>query len=102
MAKKEEKQLRPVVVTTEHRGVFFGYTELDDNALLDVKSIVLKSARNCVRWSGTRGFIGLAANGPTPTSRVGPKAPTFVAHKVTSVIECTPTAAEAWEKAPWG
>jgi hypothetical protein len=87
---------RAVVVTTEHRGVFFGYA-YDTSG--DV--IKLRAARNCVYWSsGVRGFMGLAATGPDKESKVGPAADIEV-RKITSIIECTPEAITAWETAPW-
>jgi hypothetical protein len=87
---------RAVVVTTEHRGVFFGYAS-DTNG--DV--IKLRAARNCIYWShGVRGFMGLAATGPDKQSKVGPAADIEV-RKITSVIECTPEAVAAWEAQPW-
>lgn len=52
---------RPVLVTTAHRGVFFGYA-----AKTDGDQIELKKARLCVYWSrDMKGFMGLAANGPS-------------------------------------
>ena len=93
--KKNGKE-RAVVVTTEHRGVFFGYATDTDG---DV--IKLRAARNCVYWSrNVRGFIGLAATGPDKESRIGPAADIEV-RKITSVIECTPEAVAAWEATPW-
>jgi hypothetical protein len=87
---------RAVVVTTEHRGVFFGYAADTDG---DV--IKLRSARNCIYWSrGVRGFMGLAATGPDKASKVGPAVDIEV-RKITSVIECTPESIAAWEGAPW-
>lgn len=87
---------RAVIVTTEHRGVFFGYAADTDG---DV--IKLRGARNCVYWSsGVRGFMGLAATGPDKQSKVGPAVDIEV-RKITSVIECTPEAVAAWEGAPW-
>ena len=85
-----------VVVTTEYRGVFFGYAT-DTSG--DV--IALRAARNCVYWShGVRGFMGLAATGPDKQSKVGPAADIEL-RKITSVIRCTPEATAAWEAAPW-
>jgi len=87
---------RAVVVTTEHRGVFFGYA---DDTSGDV--IKLRAARNCIYWShGVRGFMGLAATGPDKQSKVGPAADIEV-RKITSIIECTPEAVAAWEAQPW-
>ena len=87
---------RAVVVTTAHRGVFFGYTA-DTSA--DV--IKLRAARNCLSWSSdVKGFMGLAATGPDKQSKVGPAADIEL-RKITSVIACTPEAVAAWEAAPW-
>jgi hypothetical protein len=88
---------RPVLVTTEHRGVFFGYAEDTDG-----ETIELKKARLCIYWSkDVKGFMGLAANGPSVNCRIGPPAE-ITLRKITAVAEVTPTAVEAWEKAPWG
>lgn len=87
---------RPVLVTTEHRGVFFGYAVDTSGA-----SIELKRARNCVYWSAdVKGFMGLAANGPSRTCRVGPAADIEL-RAITSVVSVTPEAAAKWEAQPW-
>lgn len=87
---------RPVVVTTAHRGVFFGYAEETRG-----DTIHLKRARNCIYWSAdVRGFLGLAANGPVKGCRVGPPADIEL-RSVTCVAEVTPDAVKAWEEGPW-
>src|SRR5690348_2194040 len=87
---------RAVVVTTEHRGVFFGYAKETDG-----DTIKLDRARLCVYWSAdVKGFMGLASGGPTDSCKIGPPA-TITLRKITSVLEVTPAAVEAWEKAPW-
>jgi hypothetical protein len=87
---------RAVVITTTHRGVFFGYAKDVDGAI-----IKLRSARNCLSWSSdVRGFMGLGATGPDKNCRVGP-AVDISLRDITSVIECTPEATKAWEAAPW-
>lgn len=87
---------RPVLVTTAHRGVFFGYA--DD---IDGSTIKLSRARLCVYWSADlRGFMGLAATGPNKSCRIGPPAD-ITLRDITSVCEVTPEAAERWEKSPW-
>ena len=87
---------RAVIVTTEHRGVFFGYAEDTDG-----DPIRLKRARLCLYWSAdVRGFMGLAANGPSASCRIGPPADIEL-RKVTAVIEVTPEASAKWEAAPW-
>ena len=87
---------RAVVVTTAHRGVFFGYAKETDG-----ETIRLSKARLCVHWSAdVRGFMGLAATGPTKGCRIGPPAD-ITLRAITSVIEVTPAAVERWEAAPW-
>ena len=87
---------RAVVVTTEHRGVFFGYASDVDGEI-----VKLRGARNCIYWSADiRGFMGLAATGPSKSCKVGPAA-NISLRKITSVMECSPEAAHAWENAPW-
>lgn len=94
MAKKAE---RAVVVTTEHRGVFFGYAS-DTSG----DPITLKRARLCVYWSSdVKGFMGLASNGPTRGCRIGPAVEEIELRKITSVIAVSPEAVKLWESAPW-
>ena len=96
--KKKQRAIkeRPVLVTTSHRGVFFGYATKTDGA-----TITLRSARCCLYWSADiRGFIGLAAIGPNSLCKIGPAAD-ITLRDITSVVEVIPAAALAWEKAPW-
>lgn len=87
---------RPVIVTTAHRGVFFGYASKTDGDVIN-----LKRSRLCVYWSkDVKGFMGLASNGPTASCRVGPPADIEL-RAITSVIEVTPEAVKAWDAAPW-
>ena len=91
-----KKQGRPVLVTTEYRGVFFGYAT-DTRG----KEIDLKRARNCLYWSvDVKGFLGLAATGPTAKCRVGPPADIEL-RGITCVAEVTDVAEAAWEAQPW-
>lgn len=87
---------RPVLVTTAHRGVFFGYATKTAG---DV--VALKRARLCLYWSAdVKGFMGLAANGPSASCRIGPAADIEL-RAVTAVLEVTPEAVAKWEAAPW-
>lgn len=87
---------RPVIVTTAHRGVFFGYATKTTGA-----TVKLTRSRNCLYWSADcKGFMGLAANGPTSGCRVGPAVDCEL-RNVTAVLEVTADAAAAWEKGPW-
>lgn len=92
MAKKE----RAVLVTTAHRGVFFGYcSDTGGN------TIKLRAARNCIYWpSDNRGFLGLASDGPNNGAKVGPAADIEL-RDITCVAEVTDEAAKRWELALW-
>lgn len=93
---RNKAEERAVVVTTQHRGVFFGYATDTDGEI-----IKLRSARNCIYWPvENKGFMGLAAVGPVKGARVGPAADISL-RDITSVMECTTTATQAWESAPW-
>lgn len=95
MAKRKTTE-RPVLVTTAHRGVFFGYATDTDG-----ETISLKRARLCVYWTpDLRGFMGLAANGPSSGSRIGPAAD-ITLRDITAVLSVTPEAVAKWEAAPW-
>jgi hypothetical protein len=87
---------RPVLVTTEHRGVFFGYTTDGSGS-----SVQLRRARLCIYWSADlRGFMGLATQGPNANCRIGPPADILL-HGVTSVTDVSEAAVKAWESNPW-
>ncbi len=87
--------MRPVLVTTEFRGVFFGYAE-DTSG----DNITLARARNCIYWPATNGgFAGLASEGPASGARIGAKVNKIDLRKVTSVTEVTEAAVKAWEAA---
>jgi hypothetical protein len=88
---------RAVVVTTAHRGVFFGYAS-------DVAGeiVTLKKARLCLYWSEDvraswvwpqRGRAGVAVSVPAVES--------MDLRSITAIIACSPQATEAWEKQPW-
>ena len=86
---------RPVLVTTEFRGVFFGYAEETNG-----DQITLTNARNCIYWpSANGGFGGLASEGPAKGARIGAVVGKLDLRKVTSVAEVSAAAVIAWEKA---
>jgi hypothetical protein len=87
---------KPVLVTTEFRGVFFGYVK-DDSKLPN--EITLSNVKNCIYWaSDCRGFLGLASGGPTSGCKIGAMVPEITLWKVTSVTPVTDSAVEKWEK----
>lgn len=92
-----KKSERAVVVCTTWRGVFFGYAK-DTSG----DPITLSRARMCVYWSAdVRGVMGLAATGPTTGCKVSQAAPSIELRGITGVMECSPEAAEKWERGPW-
>ena len=90
-----KKKERAVVVTTKHRGVFFGYATDTSGEVIE-----LKQARNCIYWRGIKGFLALAESGPTKDCRVGPPADIEL-RDITCVAACSPVAVKAWEKGYW-
>lgn len=89
--------MKPVLVTTEHRGVFFGMVKSDERLPAE---ITLAKARNCIYWSAdVGGFLGLAAVGPNKSCRIGKQVDELRIFKVTSVTPVSEAAARAWEQA---
>ena len=90
----ETTKERPVIVTTAHRGVFFGYAT--DTA---GETVSLKRSRMCIYWSADlRGFMGLAASGPNSSCKIGPPAD-ITLRSITAVVEVTPQAEAKWNSA---
>jgi hypothetical protein len=87
----------PLVVTTAHRGVFFGYGEPTTK-----KTIRLRQAQMCVYWSAdVKSVLGLAASGPNKNCRIGPSVPAITLQQVTSIMEVSEEAEKAWQEKPW-
>lgn len=87
----------PVIVTTAHKGVFFGYGTPSDNP-----TIRIERCRMVIYWSAdVRSVVGLAANGPTAGCKIGPSAPAITLRDVTAIIEVGPEAAKKFEAASW-
>lgn len=88
----------PVLVTTAHRGVFFGFCdplERDNKAKIHLTRI-----RNCISWSAdVGGFLGLAATGPSSSCKIGAEALEAVLHDITSCTLCTEGAVAKWTSA---
>lgn len=90
---------RPVLVTTAHRGVFFGYLVGEPAK----ERVVLHRARNVTYWDvTTRSFLGLAAQGPTDKCRVsGASGDSSTLFDVTGVFGVTAEAVARFEAGPW-
>jgi hypothetical protein len=84
------KKARPVIVCTEHKGVFFGYaTDTTGD------TIHLTDARMAIYWGTDRGVMQLAETGPTTKSKISAKADIEV-RKITAIFEVSSAAVEQW------
>lgn len=96
-SKTTTKVAKPVLITTEFRGVFFGYIKEDKKL---PAQITLTGARNCIYWdSSVGGFLGLASAGPNKSCKIGKRVDEVTVYKITSVTPVEPTAEKAWENA---
>lgn len=92
--------MEPVLVTTLHRGVFFGYADSPDTLLSEGRGKLYR-ARNCIYWpTENHGFVGLAVDGPKEGARVGPPADIGL-RDIVSVTDCTSAAVDRWESIKW-
>ncbi len=93
-----KKEVKAVLVTTEFRGVFFGYLKEQKGR----EELTLTNAKNCVYWaSSVGGFLGLASKGPDSNCKIGVQVPELTLYKITSVTPVTDEAAKKWESATW-
>lgn len=83
---------RPVIVTTEYKGVFYGYA---DDTSSDV--IHLENARMAIYWGTENGLFQLAETGPTSKSKISAKAEKIELRKITAVLEVSTTAQGVWD-----
>lgn len=94
MTTTDTASLKPILVTTKHRGVFAGLVPEDTD--LSATTLSLKSARMAIRWGTTRGVMQLAETGPTSNSLISATADIPVLHDVTGVFAITPKAWDKW------
>lgn len=89
-----------VVITTVHRGVFFGEVAA---ITPDLTGVTLLGAQMAVYWDTTmRGVFGLASAGPGDQCRIGPPVKRLVLHDVTAIAYCeNADVVKAWKSAPW-
>lgn len=89
--------MKPVLVTTEFKGVFFGFIKNDKKL---PEQITLTECRNCIYWaSSIGGFLGLASKGPDSNCKIGSKISEITIYKITSVTLVEEKALESWKKA---
>lgn len=90
----------PVVATTSHRGVFFGY--IDKVELPENETIELENAMMAVYWPpDNHGVLGLAVEGPKRGAKIGPSVPKLLINHVDALMECTEIAVKQWVKGLW-
>lgn len=88
---------KAVLITTEFRGVFFGYIKNDKKLPAEV---TLTGVRNCIYWAAScGGFLGLASNGPNKDCKIGARVPELTLYKITSVTPVEDSAVKKWESA---
>lgn len=87
--------MKAVLITTIHRGVFFGRVAPD----ADLTTTTLRDihdARMAIRFSADRGVMALAETGPTSKAKIGAPATITVLHDVTAVFEVSEEAEKRW------
>lgn len=87
--------MKPVLVTTQHRGVFGGL--IPDDQDLTAKQIPLKAARMAIYWGTTRGLMELCETGPTSSSRISASADIPMLHDITAIFSISDKAWEKWQ-----
>lgn len=87
------EKLVPVMITTEHRGVFGGL--IPESQDLTARSMALSQARMAIRWGTTRGVMELCDTGPTDSTKLSAVADIPMLHDITGVFAITE---EAWRK----
>lgn len=103
--------MKPVLVTTRHRGVFAGLIpdELFDSLTSEetiarlvanqdgvvLNSMPLREARMAIRWRKLKGIMDLAHSGPNDDCLIGAPADVPLLKDITGIFAITD---EAWEK----
>ena len=93
---QESTNMKPAIVTTSHRGVFYG--QVPDNSIPSQKTIKVVDAKMAIYWGTTKGLSQLAATGPTDKSRISAPA-TVTLTDITAIFDVTDEAAKAWANA---
>ena len=88
--------MKPVLITTQHRGVFAGL--IPDDQDITAKAMPLKNARMAIYWGTNKGVMQLCETGPTSSSRISAPADIPMLHDITGVFAITDKAWERWNK----
>lgn len=89
--------MKPVLITTQHRGVFMGYVPDDQD--MTARTMALKTAKCAIYWKTKKGVAELAEIGPSDESRIGSPADIEAIHDITAVWAVTTEAEAAWKSA---
>ena len=89
--------MKPVLITTAHRGVFAGL--IPDDQDLTAKAMPLQSAKMAIYWGTTNGVMELADTGPTAKSKISAPADIPMLHDITAVFAITDAAWQTWVEA---
>lgn len=92
MAKTQK--MRPVMVTTKHRGVFGGLVPVTQD--MDAEIVRLEEARMAINWGTTRGVMQLCETGPTSLSKISAPATIESLRDITAIFNITPAAWSKW------
>lgn len=88
--------MKPVLVTTKHRGVFGGLVPNNQN--MTATEIKLKDARMAIYWGTAKGVLELADTGPTDKSKISLPASEVGLTDVTMIANVTDKAWEGWNR----
>lgn len=88
-----KQTMKPVLVTTQHRGVFAGLVPANQD--MTARTVALQGAKMAIYWGTTKGVMELAQTGPTSKSRISAAADIPALHDVTAIFTISE---EAWQK----
>ena len=94
MATPKAQKMKSILVTTQHRGVFYG--EVPEKQDMTARTMSLKNARMAIYWGTTKGVAELADTGPTSKSKIGAPADLPAVHDITAVWEVKDAAKAKW------
>lgn len=92
------ENMKPYVICTNKRGVFYGYA--DEDELTNNPKPKIYNARMVLYWSSDCcGVVGLAARGPIGDSRITPAVEDIVLHEpIEATFLCSDYAAKLFDK----
>lgn len=90
-----KRKMKPVIITTSHRGVFYGH--IPATTKISAETVKMKGAKMAIYWGTTKGLFELANTGPTDKSKISLPADMEV-NAITAIIDVTPEAEAAWSQ----